>query len=93
MRIGGRTSVSQITRHNEFGGAARGDYTRNNMPYPISTSAGVYRIEGTGRDTYIGWNNGNNFASYEPTKHEGKGTFDYGMKNPAKKFQKTHAHV
>ena len=84
MRFGGRTSVSQITRHQEFGGAPRTDFTRNNMP--LMASCGVYRIDGTGRDTYIANDNGNNFAMHEPDKHPIRGTFSFGVKQPAKRF-------
>ena len=29
---------------------------------------GVYRVDGTGRDTYISLDNGNNFKAYEADK-------------------------
>ena len=59
MKFGGRLSVSQITRPQGFGGAPR-DYITSNT-HKIMPDVGVYRVNGTGRDTYISLNNGGNF--------------------------------
>ena len=48
-----------MTRYNEFGGAPRNFITRNALP--VVPDVGVYRINGTGRDTYISMDNGGNF--------------------------------
>lgn len=64
MNIGGRQSVSQITRHFNFGGAPR-DFVTSNTHH-IMPDVGVYRINGTGRDTYIAHDNGGNFLGYHP---------------------------
>ena len=51
MRFGGRQTVNQITRYNEFGGGQRNFLSRNTQA--IMPDVGIYRINGTGRDTYI----------------------------------------
>ena len=62
--LGGRQSVSQITRNYQFGGAQRDFITSNTNA--IMPDVGVYRVNGTGRDTYISFDNGNNFLRYHP---------------------------
>lgn len=64
MNIGGRSSVAQLTHYNEFGGGPRNYITSNTNA--IMPDVGVYRINGTGRDTYISLNNGGNFRPYGP---------------------------
>jgi len=59
MNTGGRTTCAQMTRHHEFGGAARDHVTRN--AHALMPDVGVYRVNGTGRDTYISMDNGGNF--------------------------------
>lgn len=39
---------------------------------------GVYRVNGTGRDTYIYNDNGGNFLSFQPDKHPIRGTLGFG---------------
>ena len=62
MNIGGRQSVGQINRHNQFGGQSRDFITSNTQA--IMPDLGVYRINGSGRDTYISLDNGGSFNPY-----------------------------
>lgn len=91
MKIGGRQSVSQITRYNEFGGAPRPYFTHNNLN--IMPDVGVYRVDGTGRDTYISMDNGNNFKMYEADKQALRGTIGFGEPRRGESFHKTHAPI
>jgi hypothetical protein len=65
-----------LTRYNEFGGAPRNFLTRNALP--VVPDVGVYRINGTGRDTYISMDNGGNFLHYAADKQPLRGTIGFG---------------
>ena len=54
---------------------------------------GVYRIDGTGRDTYIANDNGNNFKRYEADKQPLRGTIGFGEPRKGEPFHKPHAPV
>lgn len=41
--------------------------------FNISGKTRVYNIDGTGRDTYIGFNNGGNTLKYEPRNQDRHG--------------------
>lgn len=38
----------------------------------------MYRVNGTGRDTYISLDNGGNFMRSQPDKHPIRGTMGFG---------------
>ena len=59
----------------------------------IMPDVGVYRTNGGGRDTYISFNNGNNFCGYQPDKQPIRGTIGFGEKLPMKQFGPKTASV
>lgn len=67
--------MSQVTRYHEFAGG-RNDYSKCTMP--LTQKPGQYWINGTGRDTYIYNDNGNNAVMHEPTKQPIRGTMNFG---------------
>jgi len=67
-----------MSYYNGFGGAARDFTTRHNLPLVSSFDCANYRVNGGGRDTYISFDNGNNFKAYHPDLHPIRGTIGYG---------------
>ena len=49
---------------------------------------GVYRINGTGRDTYISHDNGGNFLGYHADLQPLRGTVDFGQRKAPKHFSR-----
>lgn len=56
--------ISSMTYYNGFGGAGKDFQTRHSQP--LGFDAVNYRVNGTGRDTYISLDNGGLFKGYKP---------------------------
>jgi len=86
MKIGGRQSVNNLTHYAGFGGAPRDFSTRHSQP--LSFDAVKYRVNGTGRDTYISLDNGGLFHPYHPDFQPLRGTIGFGDKMPGNPIHK-----
>ena len=79
--------ISSMNYYAGFGGAGIDFTTRHSQA--VTYDAVNYRVNGTGRDTYISLNNGGLFHPYAPDHQPKRGTIGFGEKRIGVPMHKT----